>query len=108
MFIVLSFMFAGITLGYLFRNHNIRFQNGIILTLIWVLLFLLGVEVGVNESVVSKFASIGLEAAVIAAAATVGSIVAAKLLWKPLQAPRKGGLRNFFKKNANINSPLRD
>jgi uncharacterized membrane protein YbjE (DUF340 family) len=83
-------MFAGITVGYLFRNRNIRYQNEIILTLIWVLLFLLGVEVGMNESVVSKFASIGLEAAVIAVAATLGSVVGAKLLWGKTPKPPKG------------------
>jgi len=85
MFIVLGFMFVGIVAGYLFRNRKIRFQNGVILTLIWVLLFLLGLEVGMNDNVVRKFASIGLEAAVIAVAATLGSIVAAKLLWRSIK-----------------------
>ena len=81
MFIVLACMFAGIVAGYLLRNRKIRFQNGLILTFIWVLLFLLGLEVGMNDNVVRKFASLGFEAAVIAIAATFGSIVAAKLLW---------------------------
>jgi len=81
MFIVLAFMFVGILTGYLFKSHKIRFQNGVILTLIWVLLFLLGLQVGMNDNVVNKFASLGLEAAVIAVAATFGSVVAAKLLW---------------------------
>jgi uncharacterized membrane protein YbjE (DUF340 family) len=81
MFIVLAFMFTGIVAGYLLRSRKIRFQNGFILTLIWVLLFLLGLEVGMNDNVVRKFASLGFEAAVIAIAATFGSIVAAKLLW---------------------------
>ena len=60
-------------------------MNGLILTLIWALLFLLGIEVGMNETVVRKFASLGLEAAVIAVAATLGSVVGAKLLWKSLK-----------------------
>jgi len=108
MFIVLAFMFVGIVTGYLCRNRKIRFENRFILTLIWVLLFLLGLEVGRNDNVVRKFASLGLEAAVIALAATLGSILTAKLLWKPLQAPPKGGLKYFFKKNANRKSHLRD
>ncbi|MEI8273770.1 MAG: LysO family transporter, partial [Paludibacter sp.] len=57
----------------------------LILTLIWALLFLLGIEVGMNDTVVRKFASLGLEAAVIAVAATLGSVVGAKLLWKSLK-----------------------
>lgn len=85
MYIVLLFMFAGIIAGFLFRKRKFRFINGIILTLIWVLLFLLGMEVGMNDTVVGKFASLGLEAAVIAVAATLGSIVGAKLLWKSLK-----------------------
>ena len=85
MYIVLLFMFAGIISGYLFRKRKFRFMNGLILTLIWALLFLLGIEVGMNETVVRKFASLGLEAAVIAVAATLGSVVGAKLLWKSLK-----------------------
>jgi len=89
MFIVLAFMFVGIVTGYLFRSRKIRFQNGVILTLIWVLLFLLGLEVGLNDNVVKKFASLGLEAAIIAAAATFGSVLAAKLLWgKTTKSPK--------------------
>ena len=75
MFNVLLFMFAGIASGYLFRKRKIRFINELILTLIWALLFLLGLEVGVNDEVVRKFASLGIEAAVIAIAATLGSVV---------------------------------
>jgi len=80
MFIVLAFMFVGIVVGYLFRKRKISFLNGLILTLIWLLLFLLGLEVGMNDNVVRKFASLGLEAAIIAVAATLGSVLAAKLL----------------------------
>ncbi|MEI8205046.1 MAG: LysO family transporter [Bacteroidota bacterium] len=85
MYIVLLFMFAGIISGYLFRKRKFRFMNQLILTLIWALLFLLGIEVGMNDTVVRKFASLGLEAAVIAVAATLGSVVGAKLLWKSLK-----------------------
>ena len=82
-------MFVGIVGGYLFRSRKIPFQNGLILTLIWVLLFLLGLEVGMNDNVVRKFASLGLEAAVIAIAATLGSVFAAKLLWRSIKNHEK-------------------
>lgn len=90
MYIVLLFMFAGIVAGYLFRKKKLRFMNGLILTLIWVLLFLLGLEVGMNDTVVRKFASLGLEAAVIAVAATLGSVIGAKLLWGRTPKSPKG------------------
>ncbi len=85
MYSVLLFIIAGIISGYFFRKRKVRFINALILTLIWVLLFLLGLEVGMNDNVVRKFASLGLEAAVIAVAATLGSVIGAKLLWGSLK-----------------------
>jgi uncharacterized membrane protein YbjE (DUF340 family) len=81
MFKVLLFMFAGIVVGYLFRKRKIHFLSGVILTLIWALLFLLGAEVGLNRNVVNRFGALGFEAFVVALASVLGSIVAAKILW---------------------------
>ena len=74
-------MFAGIMVGYLFRKRKIHFLSGVILTLIWALLFLLGAEVGLNRNVVNRFGALGFEAFVVALASVFGSIVAAKILW---------------------------
>ncbi len=81
MFLVLLFMFAGIITGFLFRKKKFRFVNGIILTLIWLLLFLLGAEVGSNDNVVKNFANLGFEALMIAFFATLGSVIGAWILW---------------------------
>lgn len=81
MFIVISVMLAGIAVGYLLRLWKLRFIHGLILTLIWLLLFLLGLEVGTNETVVRQFGNLGLEAFILASAATLGSVLAAWLLW---------------------------
>ena len=83
MFIVILFMMAGILTGFLFRKHKFRFINVIILTLIWLLLFLLGVEVGLNEQVITQFPKLGFEALLIAAFATLGSIIGARILMPP-------------------------
>ena len=83
MFVILVFMFAGILLGYLLRKIRIGFINGAILTLIWLLLFLLGVEVGYNDAVIRKFGTLGMEAILIAALATLGSIAGAGILMPP-------------------------
>jgi uncharacterized membrane protein YbjE (DUF340 family) len=91
MFKVLLFMFAGIAVGYLFRKRKIHFLNGLILTLIWALLFLLGAEVGLNENVVTRFATLGLEAFGVAVASVLGSIVAAKILWGKGLTKKEGG-----------------
>jgi uncharacterized membrane protein YbjE (DUF340 family) len=80
MFSVIACMFAGIAVGYLFRRWKIRFIHRLILTLIWVLLFLLGIEVGMNDSVIHHFTGLGLQAFLIAFATTLGSVLGAWLL----------------------------
>ena len=83
MFIVILFMMAGILTGFIFRKKKFRFINAIILTLIWLLLFLLGVEVGFNEQVITQFPKLGFEALLIATFATLGSIIGARILMPP-------------------------
>lgn len=74
-------MFAGIAFGYLLRSKKIRFIHWVVTTLIWLLLFLLGLEVGVNEIVVRQFGTLGFEAFLLASAGTLGSVVFAWVLW---------------------------
>ena len=81
MFIVIGCMLAGIIVGYFFRQRKLRSIHKIILALIWLLLFLLGLEVGANETVVSQFVKLGFEAFLLAVGGTFGSIIAAWLLW---------------------------
>lgn len=82
MYIILLFIVIGIVTGYLFRNRKNKFVNPLITTLIWLLLFLLGMEVGLNEQVLKKFHLLGLEAFIIAFFATSGSVIGAWLLWR--------------------------
>ncbi|MDP4292697.1 MAG: LysO family transporter [Bacteroidota bacterium] len=81
MFIVIACMLAGIAVGYLFRRREFRFMHRFIVWLIWLLLFLLGLEVGVNDTVIRQFASIGLEAFLLALGGTLGSVIFAWILW---------------------------
>jgi uncharacterized membrane protein YbjE (DUF340 family) len=74
-------MFAGIAVGYLLRSKKIRFIHWVVTTLIWLLLFLLGLEVGANETIVRQFGALGFEAFLLAAGATLGSVVFAWILW---------------------------
>jgi len=46
-----------------------------------LLLFLLGLEVGANETIVRQFGTLGFEAFLLAAGATLGSVVFAWILW---------------------------
>jgi uncharacterized membrane protein YbjE (DUF340 family) len=82
MFKVLALMILGIGVGYLFRKRNLSFISRLITLLIWILLFVLGLEVGSNPQIVSNLGKLGLDALIITVGALLGSIILAALLWK--------------------------
>lgn len=82
MFTVIGIMFIGIGLGYLLRRQSLPWISKAITTLIWLLLFLLGIEVGQNERIIRSLPTLGVEAFVIAIVCVLGSCVAAWGLWK--------------------------
>ncbi|EJW93046.1 membrane protein containing DUF340, prokaryotic membrane [gut metagenome] len=71
-------------MGYLLRNQNLSKIHQVITLLIWVLLFILGIEVGSNEQIIKGLHTIGLEAIILTLTGTFGSLIAAWLLWKAL------------------------
>ena len=75
-------MLLGIGVGYIFRKRNLSFISRLITLLIWILLFVLGLEVGSNPQIVSNLGKLGLDALVITVGALLGSIILAALLWK--------------------------
>ncbi len=87
--IVIGLIFVGMIVGYLLRKRNLRKVNQVIMWIIWLLLFILGVEVGGDERVMRGLHTLGLEALVLTLAATLGSVVAAWILWKVIKD--KGG-----------------
>lgn len=82
MFTVIGIMFVGIGIGYLLRHQSLPWIQKAITFLIWLLLFLLGLEVGQNEQVIRSLPTLGLEALVIAVVCVLGSCIAAWALWK--------------------------
>ncbi|MGL4993450.1 MAG: LysO family transporter [Bacteroidales bacterium] len=81
MFIIIGIMISGVIIGYLLRNYKMAWIHKGIMLLIWVLLFLLGAEVGGNDAIISGLFTIGMEALAITIGAVVGSIAAAWALW---------------------------
>lgn len=81
MITIISIMAAGILVGRFLRNRENRFLGRIITYLIWILLFLLGVEVGVNRTVVSQFTTLGAEAFILTVFGLAGSILFSWILW---------------------------
>ena len=81
MFIVILIMMAGIAAGRLLRHRRMSGLGKITNALIWVLLFLLGVEVGGDDRIVSGIADLGLEAVAISVVGVAGSALLASGLW---------------------------
>ena len=90
MFTVILLMLTGIGAGYLLRRFARIKTQGVITLLIWLLLFILGVEVGSNERIIGALHSLGAEALLLAAGSLLGSAVAAWGVWK-LVGRAKGG-----------------
>ena len=82
MFIVIAMMFSGIAFGYLMRRHRFTHIGKIIISFIWILLFVLGIEVGGDPKVMNSLHTLGIEAIFIASLSILGSAIAAMLLWK--------------------------
>ena len=89
MFIVILFIFLGIAAGYVLRKRVTgacdavqTLQGRLITYLIWLLLFLLGVEVGGNEQIIRALPTLGVEALLISVATVVGCCSLAWGLWK--------------------------
>lgn len=90
MFIAIGFMVFGGILGFLLRKKEFRNISKIITLLIWILLFILGLEVGGNPQIISGLTNIGIEALIITVAAVLGSAIAALVLWKRINNKQKG------------------
>jgi len=90
MFIVIAFMLGGIGVGFLLRSKRVSFHLQPVITLfIWLLLFMLGVEIGNNPHILKNFGNLGFEALIISLSAILGSCIFAFILWKILTSTKK-------------------
>ena len=81
MFTIIGIMLTGMLVGYLLRSKRLLWIHKVITLLIWLLLFLLGIDVGGNETIIRNLHAIGLEALAITFAAVAGSVLAAWGRW---------------------------
>ena len=79
---IVMIMLCGIGTGYLLRNKEMSFIGGVITALIWVLLFLLGIEVVANPRIINGLQTLGLEAIVLTITGSLGSAIFAWALWR--------------------------
>lgn len=79
-------MIGGIVTGCIMRRFHFRMWSWVITILIWLLLFLLGVEVGSDEHILRSLNQLGVEALVLSLGGIAGSIILAYALWKWIEA----------------------
>lgn len=79
---LISIMLAGVLVGWMLRKHLLSWLSAVVTALVWLLLFLLGIEAGGNPQVMAGLSTLGMEALTIAVAGLLGSCVLSLLLWK--------------------------
>ena len=91
---VLITMIAGIITGVFIhrKDHLIKINDRLITIAIYALLFLLGISVGLNKTVVQNIGTLGFQALIITTGAISGSVLISWLVYKV-----------FFKEKQNLN-----
>lgn len=85
---IVLIMLCGVGVGYLLHGKKLSGMSHVITVLIWILLLLLGMEVGTNPRIVNGLQKLGLEALLLALGGSLGSMFLAWALWKFVE---KGG-----------------
>lgn len=89
MFAVFGFMAAGIIAGWLLRRRRVTWIGRVTMVLVWILLFLLGLEAGGDRNIMESLPTLGLEAVLVAVFSVAGSCLMAWLLWKWTEGGRR-------------------
>ncbi len=89
MFTIVGIMLIGVLVGYLLRTKKLSWIQLIITFFIWLLLFLLGVDVGGNPAIINNLHTLGIEAIYITVGAVLGSAFFAWALWRFVNPKRK-------------------
>lgn len=80
--VVFVVMLLGGAVGYALRRRPLSCLSRLVSLLVWLLLFLLGLEVGGNPHVLSSLPTLGLRALFLTLGALLGSVGGAWLLWR--------------------------
>ena len=86
---IVAIMLCGVAVGFLLRKQQLRVIPAAATVLIWLLLFLLGVEVGSNPQVLGGIGDLGLEALWLCLAGLAGTLLASWGLWRYVNARKR-------------------
>ncbi len=91
MITVLAIMTVGIIIGFFIHNKTklIKINDKLTSWAIYLLLFLLGISVGLNDKIINNIHSIGLQAIVITIGSLLGSLICAYITYKLFFMPEK-------------------
>jgi uncharacterized membrane protein YbjE (DUF340 family) len=90
-------MISGIVCG-IFIHHKpklIRINDRFISTAIYILLFLLGISVGLNKTIIQNIGTLGFQALIITVGAISGSVLMSWLIFRIFFSPEQdNGLKD--------------
>ena len=83
MIIVLTVMILGIICGYLIRERKkiVSIFDKLGSWLIFILLFVLGISVGTNDTIISNLKSIGAISLIVSIASLLGSVIVCSIIY---------------------------
>lgn len=84
--LIILMMAMGLAAGFLLRHRHMTWVAKVVTALVWLLLLLLGVEVGGNDMIIGNLHRLGLNALIIATLATAVSVAASVLLWRNIKS----------------------
>ena len=84
--LIILMMAMGLAAGFLLRHRRMAWVAKVGTALVWLLLQLLGVEVGGNGMIIGNLHRLGLNALIIATLATAVSVAASVLLWRNIKS----------------------
>ncbi|MGE0078337.1 MAG: LysO family transporter [Bacteroidales bacterium] len=86
MLTVVLIMISGIIAGYLVksREHLVKLNDRLTTWAIYALLFLMGIGIGANKTIMSSLHTLGLNALIISVGGIAGSILLAWITYKYL------------------------
>lgn len=82
MFTVIIIMLCGVLAGRVTGMRCRPAVSRVVTALIWILLFMLGVEVGADRRITGNVLTLGLDALAVAAGSVVGCVLFSWVMWR--------------------------
>lgn len=93
MLVVLLILWGSVLMGYLLRRWPQPWVSRVLTLSIWLMLLIIGIEVGGNEVLVESLGQLGAEALLITVLTTLCCGVGALMLWRRVQPKERESLR---------------